>query len=91
MKEVTAKLLKERQASHGDYPSQAEVAQAIKTAIFNSPNYCAAKLRDQHTEALDMIASKIARICTGDPDFADHWKDIQGYAALGGGLWTAGK
>jgi hypothetical protein len=33
-------------------------------------------------EALDMIAHKIARIINGDPDYADSWVDIAGYATL---------
>lgn len=33
-------------------------------------------------EALDMIASKLSRVICGDPDTADHWADIGGYAML---------
>jgi hypothetical protein len=33
-------------------------------------------------QALTVIADKIARILTGDPDYADNWHDIQGYARL---------
>jgi hypothetical protein len=33
-------------------------------------------------EALDMICSKISRILSGNPDFPDHWLDIEGYARL---------
>ena len=33
-------------------------------------------------EALDMIFSKIARIINGDPNYADSWHDIAGYAKL---------
>ena len=29
-----------------------------------------------------MIAHKLGRICAGDPDFPDHYKDIAGYATL---------
>jgi hypothetical protein len=29
-----------------------------------------------------MMASKMARIVTGDPDNIDHWLDIEGYARL---------
>jgi hypothetical protein len=35
-----------------------------------------------HQEALDMIASKIARIVVGDYDHIDSWVDIAGYAKL---------
>lgn len=33
-------------------------------------------------EALEMIAHKIARILNGDPNYADSWVDIAGYAKL---------
>jgi hypothetical protein len=33
-------------------------------------------------EALDMICHKIGRIVNGDPDYADSWIDIAGYAKL---------
>lgn len=33
-------------------------------------------------QSLDAIADKIGRILAGNPDFKDHWHDIQGYAAL---------
>lgn len=36
-------------------------------------------------EALDLIATKISRILTGDPFAPDHWDDIAGYAHLGKG------
>ena len=29
-----------------------------------------------------MIACKIARILSGDPNWRDHWDDIAGYATL---------
>jgi hypothetical protein len=31
---------------------------------------------------LDMICHKIGRIINGDPDYADSWHDIAGYAQL---------
>jgi hypothetical protein len=37
---------------------------------------------DHAREALDMMASKIARIVSGDHQFKDHWIDIVGYATL---------
>jgi hypothetical protein len=40
-------------------------------------------LSDGQAEALEMIAGKIARILSGNPDFADHWDDVIGYAQLG--------
>jgi hypothetical protein len=39
-------------------------------------------LGNEHAEALEMIAMKIARILSGNPNFSDHWEDIEGYARL---------
>lgn len=38
---------------------------------------------DQH-EALEMNAHKVGRIINGDPNYADSWDDIAGYAKLVG-------
>jgi len=35
-----------------------------------------------HKESLEMNAHKIARILNGDPNYADSWHDIAGYATL---------
>ena len=39
-------------------------------------------LKADQQEALEMILHKIARIVNGDPDYADSWVDIAGYAKL---------
>ena len=39
-------------------------------------------MSDSHAESLDMIASKLAQILAGNPNEADHWLDIEGYARL---------
>ena len=39
-------------------------------------------LTARQAEALEMIAHKIARILNGNPNYADHWADIAGYATL---------
>jgi len=39
-------------------------------------------LNNDQREALEMIAHKIARILNGDPNYADNWIDIAGYATL---------
>jgi len=33
-------------------------------------------------EAMEMILHKISRISNGDPNYADSWRDIAGYATL---------
>lgn len=43
-------------------------------------------LADQHYYALTMIMGKITRILGGNASEPDHWRDIVGYATLGGQL-----
>lgn len=71
----------ERQATHGSFADNANVAQAIKNTIRYAPNW--SHLHPSQREALDLIASKIGRIMSGDPYHGDHWLDISGYAQLG--------
>ncbi len=75
----TDSLLNERATTHGDFQENALVAQIIKAVIAEVSN---GKLSHDMREALDLIATKIARICSGDPNTIDHWKDIAGYSQL---------
>lgn len=73
-------LLQTREKTHGAYPSTAKLSQALKDTMKSGPNWIA--LSDAQAESLEMIALKIARILSGNPDFADHWDDVIGYARL---------
>jgi hypothetical protein len=75
-------LTNERKNVHGDWTQQAACAVALKHVIHQG-NFNG--LSSMQREALDMIAVKISRILTGDPDHEDHWDDIAGYAFLGKG------
>jgi hypothetical protein len=72
--------LKERGTRYGEFSGVADTTQAIKNIIANGKS--SMKLNPYQLEALDMIASKIARIANGDPDYIDNWHDIAGYARL---------
>lgn len=74
----TSDILAERQKTHGDFSLNAKVSQAIKAAI-RSVN---PTLSDIQWEALDYTAGKIGRICSGNPNEPDHWRDIAGFATL---------
>ncbi|CAB4241391.1 hypothetical protein UFOVP60_42 [uncultured Caudovirales phage] len=50
----------------------------LKALMRSAPKWCA--LTGAQQEALDMFASKISRILTGDPNYQDSWHDIAGYA-----------
>ena len=73
-------LLTEREKTHGPFMTTAAKAQQLKDAMQGGKNW--AELDDIQREALQMIASKIARILSGNWDEIDHWKDIAGYANL---------
>lgn len=72
--------LQERGTRYGDFARHAAVADNLKRAMRNSPNW--AGLSAVHTQALEVIADKIARVLTGDPNYADNFHDIGGYAKL---------
>ena len=72
-------ILVERGANYGPFSTQAQISQDIKDAIFKLGS---ARLSDDKKEALEMIAMKISRIINGDPNYADNWDDIAGYATL---------
>ena len=75
-------ILAARQKTHGDFTVHARITQNIKIAMVNDDGVDIFKLSDSQREALEMIAHKIGRIMAGDPNHADHWADIAGYATL---------
>lgn len=73
-------ILKERGKRYGDFIDHAFVTQGIKEAMRHSANW--AELPDHMKESLEMVAHKIGCILNGDPNYADSWVDIVGYAQL---------
>lgn len=80
--DITATLT-ERGQRYGVFREHAEITQQLKRVI---AIYVRRKpvcfLAPDQQEALDMICHKIGRIINGDPDYADTWHDIAGYAQL---------
>lgn len=74
------KTLSERGERYGDFKDHATISQVIKEAMQTWEGW--EKLDNDQKEALEMIAHKIARILNGDPNYADSWHDIAGYATL---------
>jgi hypothetical protein len=73
--------LTERGSRYGCFKGHSHYTQAIKDSYrVNEDNWN--KLTDSQRESLDMIAHKIGRILNGDPNYADSWHDIAGYATL---------
>ena len=72
--------LAERGNRYGKFSGHATIAQILKHDLHRFAGW--EKLNPSQAEALDMIAHKIARILNGDPNYADSWHDIAGYATL---------
>lgn len=82
--------LQERGKRYGKFTDHAEVTQLLKQVIDDNLPSGRTRANGRHgpfldpdqAEALDMICHKIGRILCGDPDYADSWHDIAGYALL---------
>ena len=73
-------ILTERGLRYGKFINHAKISQDLKKVI---DYHLGDKfLAPDQQEALSMICHKIARIINGDPDYADSWVDIAGYAKL---------
>ena len=73
-------ILDEREKTHGKYSAHACITQNLKTIIKHCDGWN--NLTNCQRESLEMIAHKIGRIITGNPNTLDHWADIAGYATL---------
>lgn len=74
--------LKDRGGKYGPFTGHAEVTQRFKALLTEELLKRKKPLADDQQEALDMIFHKIGRIVNGDPNYADSWVDIAGYAKL---------
>lgn len=81
---MTTDIITERNKTHGDFDENARVAQSFKDIMRGAAGWSYTTLAQR--QALDEIATKISRIVSGRMFFADHWIDIEGYAALGRGV-----
>lgn len=76
----------ERGKQYGDFDSTAKLSQQLKAVLF-SDDVAGAELASHQKESMEMICLKLARIRTGiNPSYDDNWRDIAGYAVLGGKL-----
>jgi hypothetical protein len=70
-------ILNKREQTHGDFAKVARVALKLKDTFRGGGHMSVVQI-----EALDLIATKLARIVCGNPNVLDHWEDIAGYAIL---------
>jgi len=75
-----AATLAERGARYGKFTDHAACTQDLKHVMQGQRGWD--ELPDDAREALEMIQHKVGRILCGDPNYADSWHDIAGYAKL---------
>jgi transposase len=75
-------VLAERGARYGSFIGQARIAQQLKNVAHTFAAQQGKTFDVDQAEAIDMILSKMGRILNGDPNYADSWIDIAGYAKL---------
>ena len=73
-------ILAERGKRYGDFSAHAYIAQNLQDEMRSAEGWT--RLSFAQRQALTVIADKIARILSGDPNYDDNWIDIQGYAKL---------
>jgi hypothetical protein len=76
----TNNTLQQREERYGSFATQGAVAQNFKTVMRMTMGWN--DLSPCQKESLEMIVHKIGRILNGDPNYADSWHDIAGYATL---------
>ena len=74
--------LQDRGNRYGRFVDHAAITQELKATIRAHALVAGARIEPDQREALDMICHKIGRIVCGDPNYADSWHDIAGYAKL---------
>ena len=70
-----------RGSTHGSYAVNAAISQKLKSVMRGSDGW--SNLSASQKESLDLMSTKIARILAGDPNFEEHWIDLEGYSSLG--------
>lgn len=73
-------VLAERGERYGSFDGHAQITISLKHRMEMTNGWQSLSCSQQ--EALHMIAHKIGRILNGDPNYADSWIDIAGYAQL---------
>ncbi len=81
VRDITTILL-ERHNEYGGFEDVACISQSLKSTFRVYGKIRWHHMQDDQKEALEMIASKIARILNGNTNNEDSWRDIAGYATL---------
>jgi hypothetical protein len=73
-------LLAGRAKRYGAFKDHAVISQGLQAVMLTAPGW--QRLAPDQKEALIMVQHKVARVLNGDPDYADNYVDIAGYAKL---------
>jgi hypothetical protein len=73
-------LINDRKSTHGDFAATAACSQELKAIFSAQPNF--SRLGPAQVEALDLLATKLARYLNGDHTNPDHLTDMMGYIQL---------
>jgi hypothetical protein len=74
--------LAERGSRYGTFIGHADVTIKLKNVLADHAKALDKTFAADQLEAMHMICHKLGRIVNGDPDYADSWIDIAGYAKL---------
>ena len=66
---------------YGDYVTVAQSAQSIKAVLRQGKNWNSMALTQ--IEALENIATQLARIIDGDAGYQEHWEGVTAHAQAG--------
>lgn len=75
-------ILEQRGNRYGEFKTHAQITQTLKSVVNTYLLALNKNLNSSQRESIDMIFHKIGRIINGDPNYADSWVDIAGYAQL---------
>jgi len=75
-------ILNERGSRYGNFLDHATITYRLKEVARDFAAEKGKHFAYDQCEALDMIFHKLGRILNGDPNYADSWIDIAGYAKL---------
>lgn len=74
--------LTERGNRYGKFKDHADITQKLKYILRLHMGSRYERMEPDQIESLEMICHKLGRIANGDPNYADSWHDIAGYAQL---------
>lgn len=74
--------LDQRGSRYGKFADNSLIFAQIMQIVDESPVAKDNRLNPTHRHSLSMMATKLSRILTGDPNYDDNWRDIAGYATI---------